>query len=157
MFEQQHIKTAEKIVQDFFQKMTFPVTVRVSPIEEEGVLFLEISSDDAQVLIGQQGKTLMEIQQLLGRIIKKQLETMAHLDMDINRYKANKTRYLAEMAHAAADEVVLVGLEKVLEPMNAFERRIVHAELSQRGDVATESMGEEPSRMVVIRPMPRSF
>lgn len=142
---------AEKIAQDFFDKMTFVVDLNLSPSSED-VIIIEVDTNEAQLLIGQQGKTLLEIQQLLGRIMRKQLEGASRVDLDINRYKSDKSRYLVELARISADEVALVGREKILAPMTALERRLVHIGLSSRSDIATESIGEEPERRIVIRP-----
>ncbi|MDD5146202.1 MAG: hypothetical protein PHN39_00405 [Candidatus Pacebacteria bacterium] len=152
MADQDIIKTAEKLIQDFFNKMTFSVETNLS-LGDDKTLILEANTPEARVLIGERGQTLVEIQQLLNRIIKKQLEEAVYLDLDINRYKANKVKYLMDIAHTAADEVALIGREKVLDPMSAFERRVVHLELSRRPDIQTESMGEEPERRIVIRPI----
>ncbi len=72
--------------------------------------------------------------------------------MDINDYKKKKIQYLKELAKSIAEEVVLTQKEKILSPMPAYERRVIHLELSERKDIATESIGKEPERRVIIRP-----
>ena len=72
--------------------------------------------------------------------------------MDVNDYKKKKVEYLIELAHSVADEVSLTKKEKVLDSMQAYERRIIHLELADRSDVVTESIGQEPERRIVVRP-----
>ncbi|MFH1451313.1 MAG: R3H domain-containing nucleic acid-binding protein, partial [bacterium] len=74
------------------------------------------------------------------------------IDIDINNYKKGKADYLKEMAREVADEVSLTKKEKWLSPMPAYERRIVHMELSLRPGVVTESHGEGPERRIVVKP-----
>jgi len=75
-----------------------------------------------------------------------------YLDLDINEYKKKKIEYLKSLAKDLADEVVFTKEEKVLFPMPAYERRIIHTELSQRADIITESRGEGYDRHVIIKP-----
>ena len=77
-----------------------------------------------------------------------------YVDLDINGYKKKKIDYLKEMAKNAADEVSLMKQEKILPPMPAYERRIVHLELAERKDITTESIGREPERKIIIRSYP---
>ncbi|MCX6790709.1 MAG: hypothetical protein NTV62_00755 [Candidatus Gribaldobacteria bacterium] len=152
MIEKESSQTAQKIAQEFFSKMTFEVELNVSPVGENALL-LEINTPDARALIGERGQTLAEIQQLLNRIVKKQLEEAVFLDLDINGYKSNKMRQLSDLARLVADEAVLIGQAKTLDPMTAFERRMIHLELSTRSDIETESIGEGEERRVIIRPL----
>jgi spoIIIJ-associated protein len=140
-------------IEQFFKKMGFEIKIEdLSPKEE--VLKVSIRVEDPQLLIGEGGQTLLEIQYLLRSILRKKLEEFFYLDLDINQYKEKKIIYLKELARSLADEVALTKKEKVLEPMPAYQRRIVHLELAERPDVTTESIGQEPDRKVVIRPYP---
>ncbi len=141
----------KKIVEEFFGKMTFEAEIEVGEIKEN-TLPLDLKTEEPQILIGEQGRTLNEIQKILGKILRKKLGEQIFLDLDINQYKKNKMVYLKETAQSAANEVALSKEEKTLPPMSSYERRIVHLELSQREDIATESIGEEPERRVVIKP-----
>lgn len=156
------IKQIKKIVEEFFQAMTFPVEVEVksSPqekaLEEVGescdTILVDLKIDQPQILIGEKGQTLIEIQKILGKIIDRKMEKVFFVDLDINDYKKKKIEYLKGLAKDTADEVALTKKEKVLYPMPAYERRIIHMELSNRSDVTTESRGEEPEREIVIKP-----
>lgn len=143
----------EEIVREFFEKMTFEVEVEVLP-QAEASLPIKIKTDEPQVLIGQGGETLAEIQRLLRIILRKQLAEDFYPDIDINDYKEKKAEYLKEMAKEAAYDVALTKKEKELPPMSSYERRIVHMALAERVDVVSESVGEGPERRIVIKPTP---
>jgi spoIIIJ-associated protein len=146
------IKKIEEEVKEFFSKMDFKVELRVS--RKEDVFKVDVQTKEFQDLIGEKGKTLLEIQHLLNAILKKKMGEEIFLDLDIGGYKERKIKYLKELARSVADEVALTKKERILEPMPAFERRIIHLELASRSDVTTESIGKEPKRRVVIKPYP---
>jgi len=141
----------KEIIKGFFNKMTFKVEVELEE-KEKNTLSLELKTDDPQILIGGGGRTLVEIQKILGKILRKKIGEPIFLDLDINQYKKNKIEYLKDLAKTTADEVALSQKEKALPPMPSYERRIIHLALSGREDVTTESQGEEPERRVVIKP-----
>jgi len=145
------IKTIKKTTEEFFQKTTFDVEVEVLP-EKEGNIPVNLETEEPQILIGEGGQTLAEIQHLLKAILKRKISEPFYISLDINNYKQKKYEYLKELARSTADEVALAGKEKELQSMPAHERRIIHLELSNRPDIITESLGQEPERKVVIRP-----
>lgn len=160
MLNQSDLEKIKKEVENFFKKMTFEVEIEFLS-QKDQVLFINLKTEEPQILIGQRGETLFEIQQLLKIILKKTLlqhwngkpgEEPFFIDLDINNYKKKKIDYLKELARSVADEVALTKKEKNLPPMPAYERRIIHLELAERNDVATESIGQELERRVVIRP-----
>lgn len=158
MFSQNNIETVKRTVKEFLEKMTFEAEVEVLP-QVDQTLPINIKTEEPQILIGERGETLVEIQHLLKLILRKTLhktqgdQAPFHIDLDINDYKKKKTDYLKEIAKSAADEVVLTKKEKELPPMSSYERRIVHMELAERGDVVSESIGEEPERRIIIKPV----
>ena len=151
---QENLQQLKKIVQEFFEKTSFDIEAEVLPSEEK-TIFIKARTEDPKVLIGQNGQTLAEIQRLLKSILRRQIPEEFYIDLDINNYKTKKIEYLKETARDLADEVALSNTEKMLAPMPAFERRIIHLELAGRTDITTESMGREPERCVVIKPYPR--
>ena len=144
-------KEIEKIIKEFFKKMTINESPENIKIEENTVSF-EINTETPEILIGKRGEILSNIQYLLGRIFSKQSEERIFVDLDINQYKSKKADYLKNVAKEVADEVALMGQEKPMMPMSAFERRIVHMYLSERNDVISESQGDEPDRRIIIKP-----
>ncbi len=160
----QNLEEIKKIVSEFFQKMGFEVKIEIG-LPKDLTLPINLTSDDSQLLIGEGGQTLLEIQHLLKAILKRRRQSfnvtslfgekeVFYIDLDINDYKKKKIKYLKDLAKSLADEVALTKKEKVLPPMPAYERRIIHLELAGRGDVTTQSTGKEPERKVIIRPYP---
>ena len=108
--------------------------------------------EEPQILIGERGQTLAEIQHLLKAILRRKIAEQFYINVDINDYKKKKTEYLKEMARSVADEVALSKKERIMGPMPAYERRIIHLELAEREDIVSESIGQEPERRIVIKP-----
>lgn len=163
--EKEKLDKIKKTAEEFFSKMTIQVSeIKVFNSEIEAdekkqtdekpreVINLEIKAQDPQILIGQGGQTLFEIQRILKNILIKQIKEIFYLNLDINDYKKSKTEHLKSFAMSIADEVALSRKEKTLSPMSSYERRVVHAEISKRTDVFTESTGDGQNRSVVIKP-----
>jgi spoIIIJ-associated protein len=155
MINQNNLKKIKEIAEEFFKKMTFEVEIDLFPQRDQTIL-INLKTEEPQILIGERGETLLEIQHLLKTILKRKLniEEPFYLDLDINDYKKKKITYLKEMARSVAEEVVLTKKEKILPPMPAYERRIIHLELADNPNITTESIGQEPERKVVIKPYP---
>jgi spoIIIJ-associated protein len=167
MIDQQDIKKIKESTETFFQKMTislFKIEAGLSLRElnykesvqvdkdHQDVINLDINLEEPQILIGEKGQTLFEIQRLLKMILNKNLQKIFYLNLDINDYKKKKIEYLKSLAKDLADEVSFSKEEKILLPMSSYERRIIHTELSQRHDITTESQGEGFDRHIVIKP-----
>ena len=151
MISKEGLEIIRKITKEFFQKTTFDVSLGFST-QEENTLLIEVKTEDPQILIGERGQTLADIQHLLKIILRKKTEELFYINVDINDYKKKKAEYLKELANSVADDVILSKEEKALSPMRAFERRIVHMELAERSGVITESIGERDERKVVVKP-----
>lgn len=166
MIDQKDIKKIEELAEEFFNKMTIsvfgietglssekkdPQDNEIATGESKEVVDLSVKLDEPQILIGQGGQTLFEIQRLLRNILNRKLQKVFYLNLDINEYKKKKIEYLKDMAKDLADQVALNKEEKVLMPMSAYERRVIHSELSRRTDVITESQGEGLERHIVIK------
>jgi spoIIIJ-associated protein len=167
MSEKDQINKIKEAVGEFFEKMTIPassIEVSLSSVKKDvkdaenpadeniDVIDLNIKLDEPQILIGQQGQTLLEIQRLLRTVLNKKLQKVFYLNLDINDYKKKKVEYLKDLAKDLANQVSLTKEEKALLPMSAYERRIIHAELAERTDVVTESKGDGFDRHIVIKP-----
>ena len=150
MLNQDQLLIIKQIIEQFFEKACFKAEVKVSLTEETVSVNVEI--DQPQVLIGEKGQTLAEIQFLLRIILRKKIDQPFYFDFDINNYKEKKQQYLKEMAASLADEVSFSKKEKALPAMPAYERKIIHSILSEREDITTESIGQEPERKIIIKP-----
>jgi len=146
-------RSIQSFVEQLIQKIDPGAQVMVFPIKES-TLSIDIKVEDANILIGQNGETLFEIQYLLKSMLKRKSPDAAYVDLDINNYKKKKTEYLRELARASANDVSLSRRIKILSPMAAYERRIIHLELAAREDVVTESVGQGAGRKVIIKPRP---
>ncbi len=151
------LKTIKGEVQTFFEKMGFDNSVKVEQKENERggenlLTSVAVDVDEPQILIGKGGEMLISIQYLLAKFIKKKIGREVMVDLDINDYKKRKIDFLKEVAKTIADEVSLKKTEKELEPMPAYERRIIHLTLQERKDILTESRGEGEQRRIVIKP-----
>lgn len=153
MLNRNDLDKIKKEVGDFLKKMTTDVETETFS-QKDDTVFVDLRVKEPQVLIGEKGQTLFDIQHLLSAILRRKIEDKFFLDLDINDYKKKKIEYLKELARSMADEVALTRKEKTLPPMPAYERRIIHMELAGRGNIATESIGEEPERRLIIKPYP---
>jgi spoIIIJ-associated protein len=155
MISRNDLEKMKKEAEEFFKKMTFEAEVDFLP-QREMTLPINLKAEEPQILIGEKGETLSEIQHLLKIILRRRagLKDPFYLDLDVNDYKKKKIAYLKEIAKSAAEEVALTKKEKILFPMSAYERRIIHMELADNPNITTESIGQEPERKVVIRPHP---
>jgi spoIIIJ-associated protein len=151
MLNQDLINKAREITEEFFSKTTLDLSIEVSSNEDDA-LSVRIKSSEPQLLIGDNGQNLIEIQHLLRMVLKKKIEGLSRINLDVNDYQKQKTDRLREMARNIANEVSLTRQERVLAPMASYERRIVHLELMNRSDVSSESVGDGPERKVVIKP-----
>ena len=143
----QEIKTyLLKIVRDMGIEAQIEQKIR------DNVPVFNIIAPDQAILIGKNGKTIESLQILTTQMITTQLDTYYRFLVDVNDYKAHKRRRLEKTAKYTAKEVAKTKVEAHLEPMNAYERRIIHSALTDSKDVITESEGEEPKRHVVIKP-----
>ena len=156
MINQDQLQTIKNITEEFFTKATVGVLnieTSLSFEKDSEVVNLEIKLTEPQILIGQGGQTLFEIQRLLRMILNKKIQQSFYLNLDINDYKKKKIEFLENLAYSASEEVVLNKVEKSLPPMSPYERRIIHAQLSQRKDITTESQGEGIDRHIIIKPL----
>jgi spoIIIJ-associated protein len=151
MLKPADLETIRKITKEFFMKTTFDVGIEFLP-QKELIIPINLKTEEPRILIGEKGQTLSEIQRLLKVILRRNIDQEFYIDLDINGYKKKKIEYLKEVARLVADEVSLMKEEKILPSMPAYERRIIHLELSSRADVATDSIGKDPERKVIIRP-----
>ena len=151
MITKQDSEKIKKIVEEFTEKMTFSVQVEMGQPQEDTIP-VNLKLEEPSVLIGDRGQTLADIQHLLKMIIRKKIEAPIYIDLDIQDYKKKKEEYLKDMARSFADEVILNKKEKTLDPMSAYERRIIHMALAEREGIITESIGEGDNRRIIIKP-----
>ncbi|MEA2579186.1 MAG: spoIIIJ-associated protein [Actinomycetota bacterium] len=123
------------------------------PGEHGGHMYVDIvdgPEDDMALLIGRHGQTLDAIQELMRMVVNRRLDTRVRVIVDVQDYRKRREERLVENARHLADRVIDTGQEAELDPMNPFERKLVHDALADVEGVETGSRGEEPNRFVVI-------
>lgn len=120
--------------------------------EDDYAILFKIETDHNPLLIGKDGKTLRAFQFLVKHLSYIYNQEHINLSVDIGGYKDTRILQLEILATKTAKEVAKTKIPATLNPMNSYERRIVHAKLAEWRDVITESSGEEPNRCLVIKP-----
>lgn len=119
-------------------------------MEEEKSIKIDITGDSTGILIGRRGETLDSLQYLTSLVVNKGTQEYKRITLDTENYRKKREETLVALANRIADKVVRTGKRVVLEPMNPYERRILHATLHDHEKVETISEGEEPYRRVVV-------
>jgi len=135
---------------DVLVHFNIPFTVKVE--ENDRGLVFNIETNNNPILIGRDGKTLSAIQFMCKQVSYVFSDVPQNITIDVGGYKERRILQLEILATKTAKEVAKSKIEAKLKPMNSYERRIVHAKLTEWRDVETVSMGEEPNRYLVIRP-----
>ena len=118
---------------------------------DETTAHLEVAGDDLGILIGRRGQTLDALQELTRTAVQRRLRSRVRLLVDVEGYRSRRRASLAEYATAMATRAKERGTEIELEPMNAYERKIVHDAVAEVDGASSFSEGEEPYRKVVVR------
>ena len=127
--------------------------IEVRTLKNETEIYYNVFSENNPVLIGTYGRCLDAIQTLVRACIQTFTDEHIIVSVDIDDYKEKRKRQLEILATKVAKEVAKTKVETKLKPMNAFERRVIHAKLSDWRDVYTESEGEGKDRCLVIKPV----
>lgn len=143
---------AEELASDFLNNILKSMNVTASIYTEilDNVLNIEVQGSDMGILIGRRGETLDAIQYLISLVINKNREKYIRVLLDTENYRAKREKTLQRLADRLAKKVVKTNKKVLLEPMNPYERRIIHSFLQDHPKVITQSEGEEPYRKVVI-------
>ena len=142
---------AREILEQVLAKMQEPATVTVT--QEEDRINLLIETDDAGLLIGKQGQTLDALQYLVTKMLAKQTRKKVRIAIDVEAYRARHNEALALLAQKYGEKVKRSGRPITLNPMNPYDRRIVHMALQGDKDLKTISRGEGLYKKVVISPV----
>lgn len=141
---------AETFLRQVTALMGVPTDVEVTENEEQ--LSIELVGEDNGVLIGYRGETLDALQYLTSLYVNKNGDHYLRVSLDTENYRAKREETLSKLANRLANKARRSGRRVVLEPMNPYERRILHATLQGNPYVTTYSEGEDPNRRVVIAP-----
>ena len=141
---------AKAFLDDVFTAMNMTVLVEVSFDEEEKVMDIELKGDDMGVLIGKRGQTLDSLQYLVSLVVNRDSDDYIRVKVDTENYRKRRKETLENLAKNIAYKVKRTKRSVSLEPMNPYERRIIHSALQNDKFVTTHSEGEEPFRHVVV-------
>ncbi|WP_349945502.1 RNA-binding cell elongation regulator Jag/EloR [Lacrimispora sp. BS-2] len=141
---------AMAFLSDMFGAMDLGVHMEASYHEKEKELSINMSGDDMGILIGKRGQTLDSLQYLVSLVINKENEDYIRVKLDTENYRERRKETLETLAKNIAYKVKRTRRSVSLEPMNPYERRIIHSALQNDKFVITRSEGEEPFRHVVI-------
>jgi len=128
------------------------LTCNLEVKKRENGINITVISDNNSILIGKNGRTLESITLLIKQMIHNEIGEYFPFVLDIGEYKMAKEQKLESLAKRTAREVATSKIPAKLDPMNSYERRIIHSILADHKKVTTESEGEEPNRYVVIKP-----
>ena len=148
--EQQTIETCEKFIYDVLNAMDMTDVKVTSTIDEEGALSIDMEGSNMGILIGKRGQTLDSLQYLTNRVANKMQDGYVRVKLDTEDYRRRRKETLENLAKNIAAKVKRTRRTVSLEPMNPYERRIIHSALQADPAVSTHSEGEEPYRRVVV-------
>ena len=129
---------------EHFKDLNYKIEIK------EGILHIDFIGEDSLNLIGYRGETLNSLQTILVAVLKKKMDSKVKLYLNVGDYREKRNDILKDLARKIEAEVLKNLKKRVLEPMSAYERKIIHTELQNSDKVVTFSIGEEPHRRLVI-------
>lgn len=148
--EPQTIEACEKFIYDVLNAMDMKDVKVTSTVDEEGALSIDMEGNNMGILIGKRGQTLDSLQYLTNRVANKMQDGYVRVKLDTEDYRRRRKETLENLAKNIASKVKRTRRTVSLEPMNPYERRIIHSALQSDPAVSTHSEGEEPYRRVVV-------
>ena len=147
--QEEHV--AKTFLQDVAKEMGLKVNVKVSSNKDN--VYVDIDGEDSGTIIGKRGSTLDALQYLTSLVVNKDQNNYIRVVIDAENYREKREKTLEKLAFRLADKALRSGRSVKLEPMNPYERKVIHTALQQRKGVTTRSEGEEPYRRVIIEPV----
>lgn len=141
---------ASNFLEKVFQSMGMQVNIEITIDEVENQMNIDLSGEEMGILIGKRGITLDSLQYLVSLVINRNTEDYMKVKLDTENYRERRKETLENLAHNLAHKVKRIHRPVYLEPMNPYERRVIHSALQKDKYVETHSEGDEPYRKVVI-------
>ena len=135
-------------IKDVTSKMNLNLTVTAK--KNEDCLFIDIQGKDSGTIIGKRGQTLDALQYLTSLVVNKEKDKYVRVVVDAENYREKREKTLEQLANRLAEKVIRTRKSVRLEPMNPYERKVIHATLQSNSSINTRSEGEEPYRRVII-------
>ena len=142
----------KKYLENLYKALEVEVITEFRTSDEGREIAYNIQSDENALIIGFEGRTLNAAQILLRNYLSRLSDGPVRVTLDIAGYKDNRKRQLEILATKVAKEVAYSGVEARLDPMNSYERRIIHTKLAEWRDVYTESEGTGEERAIIVKP-----
>lgn len=142
--------TAKDFLKSVFEAMNLVVVIDINYDEVNNSMSIDLSGDEMGVLIGKRGQTLDSLQYLVSLVVNKDVENYIHVKVDTENYRQRRKETLENLAKNISYKVKRTKRPVSLEPMNPYERRIIHSALQNDKYVTTHSEGDEPYRHVVV-------
>ena len=149
------VKTAEEFLTNLFKSMEMNISYKGEFKSENNELVVDLSGEDMGVLIGKRGQTLDALQYLTSQVVNKHQTAYIRVKIDTENYRERRRETMETLAQNIAQKVKRTGKPVALEPMNPYERRIIHSILQNEKDIITRSEGVEPYRHVIVCPAKR--
>ena len=137
-------KFMEELIKELPENTKYDINV------DKNGIFLQILNQNLGFLIGYRGETLYSLQNIMSAVASKGIDKRVRLILDIEGYKEKREKTLEDLAEKVAKTVIKTRKPVKLEPMQAYERKIIHSKLQENSKVKTESIGEEPYRRIVV-------
>jgi spoIIIJ-associated protein len=144
-------EAASKFLGDIFNAMNLDVNIDAKE-GEDNTISIDLSGDNMGIVIGKRGDTLDSLQYLTSLVVNQNSDDYIKVSIDTENYREKRAEALLALAKRLSEKVARSGKKFTLEPMNPYERRIIHSSLQDNEDVTTYSVGSEPYRKVVIAP-----
>ncbi len=143
-------ENAKRFISDILNAMGLEVNVTAELVDD--VVKVNLDGENMGIVIGKRGDTLDSLQYLTSLVVNRASEGYIKISIDTENYREKRSEALEALAQRLAAKVARTGKKFTLEPMNPYERRIIHSSLQDNEDVTTYSIGQEPYRKVVIAP-----
>ncbi len=143
------LETMKKFSNEFFNLLNIN-NLKVNVEEKDKRIYISVNGDDLNYLIGYRGETLNYLQLIFSNVANKEIKHKCRVVLDIENYREKRKVVLEELAEKISKTVIRNKKKIELEPMTAYERKIIHTKLQNNSKVKTYSIGEEPNRRVVI-------
>jgi len=146
---QEEITQAVKAIEDFLSKF-LTAEVKYEVYVEDYEIYANIQGENVHYLIGYRGETINALQTLVSSIANKNVTAKIRVYLDIAGYRDKRIKTLEDLAEKIAKTVIRTGKSVTLEPMSAYERKVIHSKLQSQDKIKTFSKGEEPYRKIVV-------
>lgn len=143
----------KKLIEEFIYNLSTLMNIKIDSdiLNREDTYNVTLVSDNNSILIGKEGKTLNSIQIMIRQLVKKECDLNLKINLDVANYKIKKMKNIEFEVKKIAKEVLATKIDVSLDPMNSYERRMVHNLINEYENLETESVGEGISRHIIIK------